>query len=81
MQAYPLITKERIVGHCDVSPGRKIDPGQYFDWARYLQALQPCTRLVLNNKQTAKNGIDVAFVNRGWFVINLLINKDKFKNF
>ena len=39
MQAYPLITKERIVGHCDVSPGRKIDPGQYFDWARYLQAL------------------------------------------
>ena len=39
MQAYPLITKERIVGHCDVSPGRKIDPGQYFDWTRYLQAL------------------------------------------
>lgn len=23
MQAYPLITKERIVGHCDVSPGGK----------------------------------------------------------
>ncbi|EKX94379.1 protein AmpD [Aggregatibacter actinomycetemcomitans Y4] len=39
MQAYPRITKERIVGHCDVSPGRKIDPGQYFDWQRYLQYL------------------------------------------
>ncbi len=39
MQAYPRITKERIVGHCDVSPGRKIDPGQYFDWQRYLQHL------------------------------------------
>ncbi|EHK91001.1 N-acetyl-anhydromuranmyl-L-alanine amidase [Aggregatibacter actinomycetemcomitans RhAA1] len=39
MQAYPRITKERIVGHCDVSPGRKIDPGQYFDWQRYLQDL------------------------------------------
>lgn len=39
MQAYPRITKERIVGHCDVSPGRKIDPGQYFDWQRYLQNL------------------------------------------
>ena len=39
MRVYPLITKERIVGHCDVSPGRKIDPGQYFDWTRYLQAL------------------------------------------
>lgn len=37
--AYPQIKKERIVGHCDISPGRKIDPGQYFDWARYLSAL------------------------------------------
>lgn len=39
MRAYPHITKERIVGHCDVSPGRKIDPGQYFDWQRYLQKI------------------------------------------
>ena len=39
MRAYPLITKERIVGHCDVSPGRKIDPGQYFNWATYLGQL------------------------------------------
>ena len=37
MRVYPHITKKRIVGHCDVSPGRKIDPGQYFDWQRYLQ--------------------------------------------
>ena len=37
MRTYPHITKKRIVGHCDVSPGRKIDPGQYFDWQRYLQ--------------------------------------------
>ena len=37
MRTYPHITKECIVGHCDVSPGRKIDPGQYFDWQRYLQ--------------------------------------------
>lgn len=36
MQAYPQITADRIVGHCDISPGRKIDPGQYFDWDRYL---------------------------------------------
>lgn len=39
MQTYPQITKERIVGHCDISPGRKIDPGKYFDWARYLEGL------------------------------------------
>jgi len=36
MQAYPKITLDRIVGHCDISPGRKIDPGQYFEWERYL---------------------------------------------
>ena len=36
MQAYPKITLDRIVGHCDISPGRKIDPGQYFEWEHYL---------------------------------------------
>ncbi|WP_133544488.1 1,6-anhydro-N-acetylmuramyl-L-alanine amidase AmpD [Mesocricetibacter intestinalis] len=36
MRAYPLINKARIVGHCDIAPGRKIDPGQYFDWERYF---------------------------------------------
>lgn len=40
MQAYPQITVDRIVGHCDISPGRKIDPGQYFDWARYLDGIR-----------------------------------------
>ncbi|WP_373100876.1 MULTISPECIES: 1,6-anhydro-N-acetylmuramyl-L-alanine amidase AmpD [Pasteurellaceae] len=39
MAQYPLISKERIVGHCDIAPGRKIDPGQYFDWADYLSRL------------------------------------------
>jgi AmpD protein len=32
MQNYPLITKERIVGHSDISPKRKTDPGKLFDW-------------------------------------------------
>lgn len=31
---YPAITAERIVGHCDISPGRKTDPGASFDWQR-----------------------------------------------
>ena len=39
MQAYPQIKKSRIVGHCDIAPERKIDPGQFFDWERYLEPL------------------------------------------
>jgi len=36
---YPAITKDRIVGHSDIAPGRKTDPGPCFDWQRYLGAL------------------------------------------
>ncbi|MAJ87036.1 MAG: 1,6-anhydro-N-acetylmuramyl-L-alanine amidase AmpD [Cellvibrionales bacterium TMED148] len=33
---FPLITLDRIVGHSDISPDRKTDPGNSFDWQRYL---------------------------------------------
>ncbi|ELO1553620.1 1,6-anhydro-N-acetylmuramyl-L-alanine amidase AmpD [Aeromonas hydrophila] len=36
---YPAITADRIVGHCDIAPGRKTDPGDSFEWPRYRQAL------------------------------------------
>jgi AmpD protein len=45
MQCYPGITAERIVGHADIAPGRKTDPGPYFDWKTYLAALKPPSRL------------------------------------
>jgi len=32
-QAYPSIKKENVVGHCDIAPGRKTDPGDYFNWS------------------------------------------------
>ncbi len=30
---------KQIVGHADVAPGRKTDPGPFFDWKRYLKSL------------------------------------------
>ncbi len=34
--AYPI---RDTVGHCDIAPGRKTDPGQAFDWSRYRRGL------------------------------------------
>ena len=39
MRAHPGISAARIVGHSDVAPGRKTDPGAHFDWSRLLAAL------------------------------------------
>lgn len=44
-RAYPQLSPDRLVGHSDISPGRKTDPGPAFDWprARRLIALA-CAR-------------------------------------
>ena len=36
---YPSIRPDRIVGHSDIAPGRKTDPGPCFDWTEYRRLL------------------------------------------
>jgi AmpD protein len=33
-RAYPTLSADRVVGHSDIAPGRKTDPGLAFDWPR-----------------------------------------------
>ncbi len=39
MREYPAITADRIVGHSDIAPDRKTDPGEFFDWELYFASL------------------------------------------
>lgn len=34
LSTYPSLSADRIVGHSDIAPGRKTDPGAAFDWQR-----------------------------------------------
>lgn len=38
LSAYPRLSKDRIVGHSDIAPGRKEDPGPKFDWKKLMHA-------------------------------------------
>jgi len=39
-QRWQKIKKDRIVGHSDVSRGRKTDPGPFFDMDYYFSLLK-----------------------------------------
>ena len=36
---YPSLMKDQITGHEHIAPGRKTDPGPYFDWQRLSGSL------------------------------------------
>ncbi len=38
-RAFPALRSADVVGHSDIAPGRKTDPGLSFDWARLWRVL------------------------------------------
>ena len=39
IRSYPHLSKDRLVGHSDVAPGRKTDPGTMFEWKKIINNL------------------------------------------
>ncbi len=54
MRAWPGITRERLVGHSDIAPGRKTDPGREFDWKRLYTLLDAPRSQRNNNRVTGR---------------------------
>lgn len=40
LSSFPRLSQETIVGHSDIAPGRKTDPGPCFDWHRFRQLIE-----------------------------------------
>lgn len=39
LKHFPALNSQRITGHSDIAPHRKTDPGPFFEWQRYLDAI------------------------------------------
>lgn len=40
LATYPSLSSDHIVGHSDIAPGRKTDPGPSFDWEKWRSILR-----------------------------------------
>ena len=41
LTAYPTLSREHITGHEHIAPGRKTDPGVFFEWSRLTGGSDP----------------------------------------
>lgn len=53
------IPEENLVGHEDIAPGRKVDPGKLFDWKRYRQTLTTYIPSVVSTPKPAPSPITI----------------------
>jgi AmpD protein len=51
MRHYRTLDPVTIVGHSEIAPGRKTDPGPHFDWERMRALL----RAYMSSPQTARH--------------------------
>lgn len=51
--AFPGITGDRIVGHNEIAPQRKTDPGPYFNWTRYRNLLEPGSNRLAGRRRSS----------------------------
>ena len=54
--AYPTLSPDRVVGHSDISPGRKTDPGPAFDWPRLRALLRAVASASPGGRRTSTSG-------------------------
>lgn len=52
--AWPAITSDRVMGHCDIAPGRKTDPGPAFDWHQFRSSLLATQSGIPGDEQSLK---------------------------
>ena len=43
-EAYPK-TRRHLTGHSDIAPGRKTDPGDYFEWTKLREGISKITMI------------------------------------
>jgi len=47
ISSFPTISRQNIVGHCNVAPGRKWDPGAQWNWDRFYESFVRIRKLNL----------------------------------